>query len=155
MQIVLVHPEIPQNTGSIGRMCVCTGTRLHLIEPLGFSLDESRVKRAGMDYWKHVDLHVHADWDSFLAANSKARMIFASTRGTKPYFAHKFEADDCIVFGKESGGFPPDFYSRYAEQLITIPMNGQFVRSHNLATSAAIVLYEGIRQLQFPHFNPV
>ena len=144
--IVLVAPEIAPNTGTIGRLCVCTDAVLHLIEPLGFSLDESRVRRAGLDYWHHVDLHVYPGWEAFLEKNGGGRMVFLSTRGTRNFYEWRFEPGDYLVFGSESHGFPETFYTLYREWLYTIPMPGQHARSHNLANAVSIVLYEGMRQ---------
>ncbi len=144
--LVLVAPEIPQNTGTIGRLCVCTDSRLHLIEPLGFSLDESRIRRAGLDYWQHLDVRVHPDWDSFLATQAPGRLLFISTRGKHTIYQCQFAPDDYLVFGRESDGLPAAFYQRYADSLYTIPMPGHQARSHNLANAASIVLYEALRQ---------
>lgn len=150
MNIVLFQPLIPQNTGSIGRLCVCTNTKLHLIEPLGFKLDEKRIKKAGMDYWPHLNLSIHQSWDHFLEQEQPQNLFFATTKTDTPYFSYKFQGDDYIVFGNESHGLPPDFYETYKENLYTIPMNGSYARSHNLANSVSAILYEGLRQLQFP-----
>ena len=144
--LVLVHPEIPQNTGGIGRLCVSTESRLHLIRPLGFSLEDKFLKRAGMDYWPHLDLNLYDSWDEFLIAHPDERMFFLSTRGSQSFWDASFRNGDYLVFGNESSGLPPDFYERYQDRLFTIPMNGRFHRSLNLANSAAITLYEAIRQ---------
>lgn len=144
--VVLVAPEIPQNTGAIGRLCVCLGIPLHLIEPLGFNLDESRIRRAGLDYWPHLDLHVHAHWDAFLQDVAPKRLFFLSTKTERSLYSCHFEAGDCLVFGKESSGLPPDFYSRYEDRLFTIPMPGEHARSHNLSNSVSIAAYEAYRQ---------
>ena len=146
--VVLVAPEIPQNTGTIGRLCVCTDTRLHLIKPLGFSLDEARIRRAGLDYWPWLDLHVHEDWEAFLAAATPEpqRMFFISTKADASIYATEFQDGDWLIFGRESSGLPPEFYSRYRGQLRTIPMPGEHCRSHNLANAVSIALYEGLRQ---------
>jgi tRNA (cytidine/uridine-2'-O-)-methyltransferase len=149
LKVVLVAPEIPQNTGAIGRLCVCTGTPLHLIEPLGFSLDESYVRRAGMDYWKHVDLHVHRHWEAFLRSETPERLVFSSTHARKSLYDIRFAGDECLVFGRESSGLPPAFYTRYDQQLYGIPMPGRHARSHNLANAVSIVLYEALRQTAF------
>ena len=147
--IVLVAPEIPQNTGTIGRLCVCTGARLHLIRPLGFSLDEASVRRAGLDYWPHLDLCVHDDWEAFLAAAQPARLLFASTKGGRSLYKFQFRPGDFLVFGNEGHGLPEALYERYSDSLYIIPMPGGHARSHNLANAAAIVLYEGLRQTRF------
>ncbi len=144
--IVLVAPEIPQNTGTIGRLCVSTDVKLHLIEPLGFSLDEKHLKRAGMDYWPHLELAVYGNWDEFLAANSEAHLLFFSTKGAATYWDISYPEESFLVFGSESHGFPPEFYERYHDRLATIPMEGKFYRSLNLANAASIVLYEALRQ---------
>jgi len=144
--IVLVGPEIPQNTGAIGRLCVSTDTKLHLVKPLGFSLDEKHLKRAGMDYWPHLDLAVYEDWAAFLAANPEAHLLFFSTKGKTAYWDISYPEDSFLVFGSESHGLPPDFYERYRERLAVIPMEGKFHRSLNLANSVSIVLYEALRQ---------
>ncbi|NOY81967.1 MAG: tRNA (cytidine(34)-2'-O)-methyltransferase [Kiritimatiellaeota bacterium] len=144
--IVLIAPEIPQNTGTIGRLCVCTGARLHLVRPLGFSLDASKVRRAGLDYWQYLDLAVHDDWESFLKATCPERLVFLSTKTSRNVYTCRFRSGDCLIFGNETRGLPPNFYSRYAGELWTLPMPGVHARSHNLANAAAIVLYEALRQ---------
>jgi len=146
--IVLVAPEIPQNTGSIGRLCVCTDCRLHLIRPLGFSLDEAHLRRAGMDYWKYLDLTVYENWDEFLERNhNPERMFFCSTKTEKRLYSQRFEGGDWFVFGNEGHGLPPHFYELYKEKLWTLPMPGEHCRSLNLANSVSIVVYEGLRQI--------
>ncbi len=144
--LVLVAPEIPQNTGTIGRMAVSTDCTLHLIEPLGFSLDDKYVKRAGMDYWQYLDLKVYHTWEEFLEINCPQRMFFFSTHGKKLFWDVQYELGDYLVFGRESAGLPPEFYERYRDQLALIPMPGKFSRSLNLANAASIVLYEAMRQ---------
>ena len=145
--IVLVAPEIPQNTGTIGRLCVCLDARLHLVKPLGFLLDEASVRRAGLDYWQYVDLTVHESWAAFLAAEQPARLWLTSTKGQRTYLEAEFHEGDYLVFGQETAGLPPEFHARYSEQMITIPMPGRHARSLNLANAVAIVVYEGYRQL--------
>jgi tRNA (cytidine/uridine-2'-O-)-methyltransferase len=147
--IVLIAPEIPQNTGTIGRLCVCTATPLHLVRPLAFSLDEARIRRAGLDYWPHLDLHVHDTWDDFLAATAPRRLFFCSTQSQRSLYRVCFEAGDALVFGNESSGLPPAFYERYRDDLLTIPMPGPHARSHNLANAVSIVLYEALRQVHW------
>ena len=144
--IVLVAPEIPQNTGTIGRLAVATDATLHLIEPLGFSLEDKYVKRAGMDYWQYLDLHIYNNGEEFLEKNTPQRLFFFSTKGEKCYWNTSYKEHDYLVFGRESAGLPPEFYSRYADDLRTIPMPGKFNRSLNLANSVSIVLYEAMRQ---------
>lgn len=152
--IVLVAPEIPQNTGTIGRLCVCTDCRLHLIRPLAFSLDEAHVRRAGLDYWHLVDLQVHADWEAFLGACQPGRLCFASTKGGRSLYEYAFATGDFLVFGNETAGLPSPFYTRYADSLYQIPMPGRHARSHNLANAASIVLYEALRQTLYRGGNP-
>lgn len=144
--IVLVRPEIPQNTGNIGRLCVNTASSLHLVKPLGFSLDEKHLRRAGMDYWQYLDLHVHEDWEAFLAACPDAELFFLTTKTKRSFWDCPYPENAYLVFGNEGHGLPSDFYSRYSEQLYTIPMPSGAARSLNLANSAAIVLYEGLRR---------
>ncbi|MCH2206788.1 MAG: tRNA (cytidine(34)-2'-O)-methyltransferase [Lentisphaerales bacterium] len=149
MNIVLVAPLIPQNTGAIGRLCVCTDARLHLIEPLGFIIDDKHIKKAGMDYWKHLDVTIHPDWQSFLDSEQPQSMSFLSTRGKKSLYDIEFTKHDYLVFGNESDGLPRDFYKIYEDDLFLIPMPGQNSRSHNLANSVSIALYEAMRQTDF------
>jgi len=146
LNIVLFKPEIPQNTGSIGRLCVNLGATLHLIKPLGFSIDEKQVKRAGLDYWKHLDLHMHETWEAFLATETPESLMFASTKGKHDYFDWKFTNGAYVVFGQESAGLPPDFYQIYEDSLYSIPMPGAQFRSLNIANSVAVVAYECLRQ---------
>ena len=144
--IVLVAPEIPQNTGTIGRLAVSTGSILHLIDPLGFSLDEKHLRRAGMDYWKHLHLCRYPDWEKFLEHNPDAVLHFFSTHGNTSYLDVEYTPGDSLVFGRESAGLPPELYERYADRLRIIPMPGEFNRSLNLANSVSIALYEAMRQ---------
>lgn len=146
MNVVLIAPEIPQNTGNIGRLCVSTNSVLHLIKPLGFSLDDKYLKRAGMDYWKHVEFNVYENWDEFCHKNPDAVLSFFSTKGSKEFWECQYHDNSFLVFGNESSGLPAPFYQIYKENFYTIPMYGKFFRSLNLANSVAIALYEGIRQ---------
>ena len=148
MNIVLLEPEIPANTGNIGRTCVATGTALHLIEPLGFLLREKELKRAGMDYWPLLDLHVYDDWADFLAKNPQARLVMASTKGRIVYSDFSYRPDDFLVFGKESAGIPEEILLQHPDTTVRIPMLSD-IRSLNLSNSAAIVLYEALRQTGF------
>lgn len=148
LNIVLYEPEIPANTGNIGRTCVATGTRLHLIEPLGFRLNDKTVKRAGMDYWEHLDVTRYDDWEDFLERNPNAKIYFATTKAPHVYTEVTFEKDAYIMFGKESAGIPEEILVKYPEQCIRIPMIGE-TRSLNLSNSVAIVLYEALRQNEF------
>ena len=146
--IVLVAPEIPQNTGNIGRICVSTNCRLHLIKPYGFILDDKHLRRAGMDYWPHLDLREYENWDEFLVANPQAEMVFFSTKGRRNYWQVDYPEGLYMVFGNEGHGLPEDFYCRYEDKLCTIPMPGEHSRSLNLANSVALGIYEGLRQAQ-------
>lgn len=148
LNIVLYEPEIPANTGNIGRTCVATGTSLHLIEPLGFQLTEKALKRAGMDYWDQLDVKRYADYEDFLEKNPGAKIYYATTKAKHMYTEVNFEEDAYIMFGKESAGIPEEILVKYPEQCIRIPMIGD-IRSLNLSNSAAIVLYEALRQNQF------
>ena len=147
LHLVLLHPEIPHNTGAIGRLCVDLDCPLHLVRPLGFALTSAWVKRAGLDYWVHLDLRLHDNWDAFLAATRPGRLFLASTRGRHSLYDCRFAAGDALVFGNESAGLPDDFYTRYGDDLFRIPMPGPHARSLNLANAAAVAAYEALRQL--------
>lgn len=147
MHVVLVEPEIPQNTGSIGRLCVATDSPLHLIEPLGFVIDDRHVRRAGLDYWPHVALHRHASWESFRDARPPGRLLFFSSHADRPYTDIRFQPSDLLVFGGESRGLPAPLRDAHADAMYTVPISSPHVRSLNLATATAIVLYEARRQL--------
>ena len=148
LNIVLFEPEIPQNTGNIGRTCVATNTRLHLIEPLGFRLDEKSLRRAGMDYWKDLDVTTYVDFDDFMSKNPDAKIYMATTKAPNVYSEVNFEPDCYIMFGKESAGIPEEILVHHKEDSIRIPMVGD-IRSLNLSNSVAIVLYEALRQNNF------
>ena len=148
LNIVLFEPEIPANTGNIGRTCVATGTRLHLIEPLGFRLNEKSVKRAGMDYWEHLDVPRYINYEDFLAKNPGAKIYMASTKAPRCYTEVQYEPDCFIMFGKESAGIPEEILLENQETAVRIPMMSE-IRSLNLGNSVAIVLYEALRQNQF------
>lgn len=148
LNIVLHEPEIPANTGNIGRTCVATGTRLHLIEPLGFSLSEKALKRAGMDYWKDLDVTTYLDYEDFLERNPGAKIYYATTKAPQTYADVKYEDDCFIMFGKESAGIPEEILVEHEETCIRIPMLPE-IRSLNLSNSVAIVLYEALRQQGF------
>ncbi len=145
--VVLVNPQIPQNTGSIGRICVNTNCRLHIIKPISFDLSEKAVRRAGMDYWKLLDLVVWESLDEFYEANCDKldRFFFATTKTDKPYFKAEFKRGDFLLFGSESKGIPEEFMQKNLENRITIPM-GENGRSLNLSVAVGIVLYDAIRQ---------
>ena len=148
MHIVLHQPEIPANTGNIGRTCVATDTPLHLIEPLGFRLDEKSIKRAGMDYWEHLKLSRYINYQDFLEKNPGAKIWYATIKAEKCYTDVSFGPDDFIMFGKESAGIPEEILVENRESCIRIPMCGE-IRSLNLSNSVAIVLYEALRQNGF------
>lgn len=152
LNIVLYEPEIPANTGNIGRTCVATGTRLHLIEPLGFRLNEKSLKRAGMDYWKDLDVTTYIDYQDFLKKNPGAKIYMATTKAHKVYTEVDYESDCYIMFGKESAGIPEEILVEHEEDCMRIPMNGD-IRSLNLGNSVAIVLYEALRQNGFAGMN--
>lgn len=152
LNIVLLEPEIPANTGNIGRTCVATGTRLHLIEPLGFRLDEKSLKRAGMDYWKDLDVRTYIDFQDFMEQNPGAKIYMATTKAPNVYTDVKYEPDCYIMFGKESAGIPEEILVKHREDSIRIPMIGD-IRSLNLGNSVAIILYEALRQNQFAGMN--
>lgn len=148
LNIVLMEPEIPANTGNIGRTCVATGSRLHLIEPLGFRLDEKSLRRAGMDYWKDLDVTTYINYEDFLEKNPGAKLYMATTKAEKMYTEIRYEPDCYIMFGKESAGIPEEILVDYEETCIRIPMLDK-IRSLNLSNSVAIVLYEALRQNGF------
>ena len=148
LNIVLFEPEIPQNTGNIGRTCVATNTRLHLIEPLGFRLDEKSLRRAGMDYWKDLDVTTYENFDEFMSKNPEAKIYMATTKAPNVYSDVSYEPDCYIMFGKESAGIPEEILVHHKENSIRIPMVGE-MRWLNLSNSVAIVLYEALRQNNF------
>ena len=152
LNIVLYEPEIPANTGNIGRTCVATNTRLHLIEPLGFRLDEKSLKRAGMDYWKDLDVQTYIDYNDFLERNPGAKIYMATTKAQKVYTEVEYEPDCYIMFGKESAGIPEEILKANPDTCVRIPMIGE-TRSLNLSNSVAIVLYEALRQNEFDHMK--
>lgn len=148
LHIILHQPEIPQNTGNIGRTCVATGTKLHLIEPLGFLLNEKALKRAGMDYWKDLDVTTYLDYGDFQNKNKGAEIYYATTKARQLYSDVSYGPDCYLMFGKESAGIPEEILKEHPHRCIRIPMLGD-ARSLNLSNAAAIVLYEALRQNQF------
>lgn len=152
LNIVLHEPEMPANTGNIGRTCVAAGARLHLIEPLGFSLNEKMLKRAGLDYWDKLEVFVYDDYQDFLNKNPGAKIYMATTKAHKTYAEVEYEDDCYIMFGKESAGIPEEILVDNEETCIRIPMIGD-IRSLNLSNSVAIVLYEALRQSDFQSMN--
>ena len=148
MHIVLIEPEIPNNTGNISRTCAVTGSSLHLVRPLGFSTDDKYLKRAGLDYWRYLDLHYYDNFAELQAKYPQGRFFLTETKGQKYYTDINFQPDDFLVFGKETAGLPKELLDQYSEQCIRIPMLPD-IRSLNLATSVAIVLFEALRQQGF------
>ena len=152
LNIVLFEPEIPSNTGNIGRTCVATGTRLHLIEPLGFRLNEKAIQRAGMDYWNDLDVTTYLNYEDFLAKNPGAQIYMATTKARQTYAEVQYEEDCYIMFGKESAGIPEEILVQHPDTAIRIPMN-ENIRSLNLANSVAIVVDEAVGQHNFEHMQ--
>lgn len=152
LNIVLLEPEMPANTGNIGRTCVATNTRLHLIEPLGFHINDKMLKRAGLDYWDKLDVTVYDNYEDFLQRNPGAKIYMATTKAPKPYTHAHYEPDCYIMFGKESAGIPENILLENQETCVRIPMVGD-IRSLNLSNSVAIVLYEALRQNNFENMN--
>lgn len=149
MKVVLINPEIPQNTGNIGRTCVANDIELILVGRLGFELTDKALKRAGLDYWKHLKLCVHKNFEDFLkTVSDKNNLIFFSTKGKKTLWEAPFNLDSYLIFGNESSGFPKDFYLRFEKQLYRIPMSSKNIRSLNLATSVGICVYHAIYRIQ-------
>ena len=148
MNIILYEPEMPLNTGNIGRTCVATNTRLHLIEPLGFKLNDKAIRRAGLDYWDKLDVTVYCDFSDFLEKNPDAKIYMATTKAKRVYTEIAYEPDCYLMFGKESGGIPEELLIKNQENCIRIPMWGE-IRSLNLSNAVSIVLYEALRQNGF------
>jgi tRNA (cytidine/uridine-2'-O-)-methyltransferase len=148
LHVVLVHPEIHWNTGNAGRTCLAAGASLHLIEPLGFSLDEREVRRAGLDYWEHVDLRVWPSWDAFARElPSLGQPVFFSTKATRMVWDAPLSGDDVVlIFGRETGGLAPEIHAQYGEQMVAMPCHSPHVRSLNLSTTVGIAVYEALRQ---------
>lgn len=150
LHIALVEPEIPPNTGNVARLCAATGARLHLVEPLGFSIDDRQLKRAGLDYWHLVDLVVHPSLDAFLAATAAQRRWYLSTRATASYADAPYATGDVIVFGKETKGLPQSLLDAEPERTLRVPMRPDSVRSINLSTTVGIMAYAALSRLGFP-----
>lgn len=154
MNIVLLEPEIPQNTGNIGRTCCATDTKLHLIEPMKFRINEKNLKRAGMDYWEDLDVVIYDSYRDFCEKNPNAKIWYATTKAHQKYTDVEFGPNDYIMFGKESAGIPEEILVEHEDNCIRIPMN-EDIRSLNLSNSVAIVLYEALRQLDFADMQDV
>lgn len=148
LNIVLIQPEIPNNTGNIGRLALGSGSHLHLVKPFGFEIDDSRLKRAGLDYWQHLSVTYYDSIEDFFKINNDKNMAFLSSHGTKNHWDIPFEDDLFLIFGKESVGLPKALTEKYSHQLYKIPLFSEHVRSLNLANSVSIVVYEGLKQMQ-------
>ena len=147
LNIVLIEPEIPNNTGNIGRLALATGSRLHLVKPFGFEIDDKRLKRAGLDYWQHLDVIYYDNIDAFFNENKDAKMVFLSSHGTQSHWDITYTENHFLVFGKESVGLPKSITETHKEKLFKIPMYSKEIRSLNLANAVGIVTYEGLKQL--------
>ncbi|MFT6934747.1 MAG: tRNA (cytidine/uridine-2'-O-)-methyltransferase [Maribacter sp.] len=147
LNIVLIEPEIPTNTGNIGRLALATGTQLHLVKPFGFEISDKRLKRAGLDYWQHISLFTYENQESFFSSHRNKKMIFFSSHGKKTHWDISYEDDMYLVFGKESVGLPKSIVENPAVQTAKIPLYSNEIRSLNLANAVAIAVYEGLRQL--------
>ncbi len=146
--IVLIEPEIPMNTGNIGRLSLASGANLHLVKPFGFELDDKRVKRAGLDYWKHIALTVYESQEEFFLKHHDKKMAFFSSHAKQDHWSLDFETDMFLVFGKESVGLSPEITKANVDQLYKIPIHSEHVRSLNLANAVSVVVYEGLRRIQ-------
>lgn len=147
MHVVLFQPEIPQNTGSIARLCAATQTPLHLIAPLGFKIDDKHLKRAGLDYWPYVDVRLHDSWQDFLRQHGAANLLFFSKKAVQSYTRARYREEDFLVFGPETKGLPQELIETHSDRAFRIPMMTEAVRSLNLSNAVSIVLYEALRQL--------
>ena len=148
LHIVLVTPEIPNNTGNIGRLSLATGSHLHLIKPFGFEISDSRLKRAGMDYWKYIELTIYESIDEFYQKNSHRKMALLSSHGTQSFWDIPFEDDMMLIFGKESSGLPSHILKKHPERIYKIPLHSDHIRSINIANAVSVTVYEGLRQLR-------
>ncbi len=148
LNIVLIEPEIPNNTGNIGRLALASGSRLHLVKPFGFEIDDTRLKRAGLDYWQHLEVLYYENTENFFAKNKNAKMVFLSSHGTKLHWDISFSDELFLVFGKESVGLPKPLLETHKQQLFKIPLYSENIRSLNLANAVGIVVYEGLRQIK-------
>lgn len=153
LNIVLFQPEIPQNTGNIARTCVLTNSKLHLIKPLGFTLDEKHLKRAGLDYWKDLNLEVHESYEEFREKYPEAKLYLSTTHGSKYYDEVSYKEGDFIVFGRESSGLPDYIKNENRENCIRVPMLQTSTRSLNLSNTVAIIAYEALRQIGYPNMK--
>lgn len=147
LNIVLIEPEIHTNTGNIGRLSLASGATLHLVKPLGFEITDARLKRAGLDYWQHIDLKIYENTASFFEQHSDKQMVFLSSHGKKSHYDIEFKDNMFLIFGKESVGLPKELINKNADHLFRIPIMSELIRSLNLANAVAVVVYEGLRQL--------
>lgn len=147
LNIVLIEPEIPNNTGNIGRLALASGSNLHLVKPFGFELSDKRLKRAGLDYWQHLNVIYYENTEAFFAKNKEEKMVFLSSHGTKHHWDIQYEDNLFLIFGKESVGLPKELIQSQSEHLFKIPLYSKEIRSLNLANAVAICVYEGLRQL--------
>ena len=148
LNIVLIEPEIPNNTGNIGRLALATGSRLHLVKPFGFDIDDKRLKRAGLDYWQHLEVIYYESSDAFFSENRGTEMVFLSSHGTQSHWNIEYSENMFLVFGKESVGLSKQITEKHTNRLFKIPMFSKHIRSLNLANAVSIVVYEGLRQLK-------
>ncbi|OEJ99058.1 tRNA (uridine(34)/cytosine(34)/5-carboxymethylaminomethyluridine(34)-2'-O)-methyltransferase TrmL [Flavivirga aquatica] len=148
LNIVLIEPEIPNNTGNIGRLALASGSHLHLVKPFGFKIDDSRLKRAGLDYWQHLSVTYYENIEEFFEINKNQNMVFMSSHGTKNHWNIPFKDNMFFIFGKESVGLPKQIIEKYADQLYKIPLYSKHVRSLNLANAVSIVVYEGLKTIK-------
>lgn len=149
LNIVLFEPEIPNNTGNIGRLSLASGCNLHLVKPFGFELNDTRLKRAGLDYWKHISLNVYDSIDEFYSMNVSKKMVYFSAKGTKTFWSIDFQDDLFLIFGRESSGLPESITDEKSHELYKIPLFSEHIRSINLANAVSVVVYEGIRKLGY------
>ena len=149
LNIVLFEPEIPNNTGNIGRLSLASGCNLHLVKPFGFKLNDTRLKRAGLDYWKHISLKVYDSIDEFYSLNMDKKMVYFSAKGTKTFWSIDFQDDLFLIFGRESSGLPKSITDEKSHELYKIPLFSEHIRSINLANAVSVVVYEGIRKLGY------
>ena len=148
LNIVLVEPEIPNNTGNIGRLSLAAGANLHLVKPFGFELNDSRVKRAGLDYWKHISLTIYESIDDFYLKNQNKKMVYFSSHASKEYWNVTYQEDLFLIFGKESKGLPKELIKLNSEKTYKIPLFSEHIRSINLANAVSIVVYEGVKSMK-------
>jgi len=148
LNIVLIEPEIPNNTGNIGRLALATGSKLHLVKPVGFELSDSRLKRAGLDYWQHLEVIIYENSEEFFSTHNDKKMVFFSSHGTNDHWSIKYKDDMFLIFGKESVGLSKEITIKNHEKIYKIPLYSQHIRSLNLANAVGVILYEGLRQLK-------